>query len=43
MLATLHPSALLRIREPDARRAAFEQFVQDLALVRTALGEQTPS
>jgi uracil-DNA glycosylase family protein len=43
MLATLHPSALLRIREPDARRAAFEQFVQDLALVCTALAEQTPS
>ena len=33
VLATLHPSALLRIREADARRQAFERFVADLALV----------
>ena len=33
VLATLHPSALLRIREPDARREAFARFVADLALV----------
>ena len=33
VLATLHPSALLRIAEPDARRAAFERFVADLARV----------
>jgi DNA polymerase len=36
VLATLHPSALLRIREPEERRAAFEQFVADLALVHDA-------
>jgi uracil-DNA glycosylase family protein len=35
-LATLHPSALLRIREADARREAFDRFVADLALVHTA-------
>jgi uracil-DNA glycosylase family protein len=40
MLATLHPSALLRIRESDARRAAFERFVADLALVNAALHQQ---
>jgi uracil-DNA glycosylase family protein len=43
VLATLHPSALLRIRESDARHAAFDRFVQDLALVRTALNEQAQS
>lgn len=35
-LATLHPSALLRVVEPDERRAAFEQFVADLRLVHDA-------
>jgi DNA polymerase len=38
VLATLHPSALLRIREEPARRAAFDQFVADLALAESALG-----
>jgi DNA polymerase len=42
VLATLHPSALLRIREPDARRAAFDRFVADLGLVRTALRKAPP-
>jgi uracil-DNA glycosylase len=36
VLATLHPSALLRIREADARHEAFECFVADLALVHDA-------
>jgi uracil-DNA glycosylase family 4 len=36
VLATLHPSALLRIVEPKARRAAFERFVADLARVSDA-------
>ena len=36
VLATLHPSALLRIRETDERAAAFERFVADLALVNDA-------
>jgi uracil-DNA glycosylase family protein len=36
VMATLHPSALLRIREADERHAAFERFVTDLKLVHTA-------
>lgn len=36
VLATRHPSALLRIRETDARRDAFEHFVADLALIHDA-------
>ncbi|HEY3517121.1 MAG TPA: UdgX family uracil-DNA binding protein [Gammaproteobacteria bacterium] len=36
VLATLHPSALLRIKEPDKRHAAFEHFVADLRLVHAA-------
>jgi DNA polymerase len=32
VLATLHPSALLRIREPAAREEAFDRFVADLTL-----------
>jgi uracil-DNA glycosylase family protein len=36
VLATLHPSALLRIREPEERREAFDRFVADLALVNEA-------
>jgi DNA polymerase len=36
VLATLHPSALLRIREPEERREAFERFVADLSLVHDA-------
>jgi uracil-DNA glycosylase len=36
VLATLHPSALLRIREPGARHEAFEHFVADLAVIHDA-------
>ena len=36
VMATLHPSALLRIRESAERHAAFERFVTDLKLVHTA-------
>ena len=43
VLATLHPSALLRIRESDARHAAFERFVEDLALVNDALHDKQPA
>jgi hypothetical protein len=42
VLATLHPSALLRIREADARREAFERFVADLALIHDADGDPPP-
>jgi DNA polymerase len=36
VLATLHPSALLRIREPEERREAFEDFVADLRIIHGA-------
>jgi DNA polymerase len=36
VVATLHPSALLRITEPDERHAAFEHFVADLRVVHDA-------
>ena len=38
-LATLHPSALLRIPEADGRREAFDRFVADLALVNDVPGQ----
>jgi len=41
VLATVHPSALLRIREHDERHEAFEHFVADLKLVNDA--ERKPS
>ena len=37
VFATLHPSALLRLREEEERDAAFEQFVKDLSLIEKAL------
>jgi DNA polymerase len=42
VLATLHPSALLRIVDRDERHAAFERFVVDLAAARGALDEGKP-
>lgn len=43
VLATLHPSALLRIREPAERHEAFERFVADLALIKDVDAEAPPS
>jgi uracil-DNA glycosylase len=37
VLATVHPSSLLRITDDEERKAAFEQFVGDLSLIREAL------
>jgi DNA polymerase len=37
VFATLHPSALLRVQEPEEREAAFKQFVKDLSLIKKAL------
>jgi uracil-DNA glycosylase len=37
VFATFHPSALLRLRDPDAKLKAFEQLVQDLTLIKKAL------
>ncbi len=43
VLATLHPSALLRIREAEERMRAFDGFVADLALVHEAQEAARPS
>lgn len=37
LLATVHPSSLLRIPDQDARREAREQFVEDLRIVARQL------
>ena len=37
VFATLHPSALLRLRDETERETAFKRFVQDLELVHKAL------
>jgi|SRR5215470_5467153 len=37
VFATLHPSALLRLREEAERETAFNQLVQDLELIHKAL------
>jgi len=37
LLATVHPSSLLRIPDPDARRSAREAFVNDLRIVAKQL------
>jgi DNA polymerase len=42
VLATVHPSALLRIRESEERHEAFEHFVADLSLVKDAKRKTSP-
>jgi DNA polymerase len=37
VFATLHPSALLRLRDEAEKEAAFKQFASDLSLIRDAL------
>jgi DNA polymerase len=37
VFATLHPSALLRLRDEQERERAFEQLVGDLSLIKKAL------
>jgi DNA polymerase len=37
VFATLHPSALLRLRDEQEREAAFRQLVKDLKLINKAL------
>jgi len=37
VFATFHPSALLRLQEDEDREAAFQQFVEDLKLIKKAL------
>jgi uracil-DNA glycosylase len=36
--ATVHPSSILRAPDEDARRQAYEDFLEDLKIVATALG-----
>ncbi|HET7197603.1 MAG TPA: uracil-DNA glycosylase family protein, partial [Burkholderiales bacterium] len=38
VFATLHPSALLRLRDDAEREVALAQFVDDLKLITRALG-----
>jgi len=38
VFATLHPSALLRLRDEEEKEVAFRQFVKDLSLIKKALG-----
>lgn len=38
VLATIHPSAILRMPDQQARRMAREEFVRDLILIRGRLG-----
>jgi uracil-DNA glycosylase family protein len=38
VFATLHPSALLRLRDEEEKEEAFRHFVRDLSLIRKALG-----
>ena len=37
VFATLHPSALLRLRDENEKEEAFRHFVKDLSLIRKAL------
>jgi uracil-DNA glycosylase len=37
VFATLHPSALLRLREEEEKEAAFAQLIEDLKLIKKAL------
>jgi uracil-DNA glycosylase len=38
VFATFHPSALLRLKDEAEKEAAFVQLVDDLNLIRKALG-----
>jgi uracil-DNA glycosylase len=38
-VVTVHPSAIVRIREHDEREAAFEAFVRDLRLAATTAAQ----
>ena len=38
VMATVHPSSLLRVPEPERRKAEYEAFVSDLRVIRQAVG-----
>ena len=42
VLATVHPSALLRVLDDDQRHLEYRQFVDDLKLARARLDENVP-
>ncbi len=42
VMATVHPSSILRLAGEAERGAAFERFVSDLALIRDALRRERP-
>jgi DNA polymerase len=42
VLATVHPSSILRERDDDARHAAMGRFIADLAVVARALSQAGP-
>jgi DNA polymerase len=39
-MATIHPSAILRAPDEEARHAEMERFVADLGLLREALSRR---
>jgi uracil-DNA glycosylase len=39
VLATVHPSSILRAPDAEAREKQYREFVADLALAASALGE----
>jgi uracil-DNA glycosylase len=43
VLATVHPSSILRITVGEERKAAFERFVDDLRAIEHALAESGES
>ncbi|MES2354947.1 MAG: UdgX family uracil-DNA binding protein [Pseudomonadota bacterium] len=43
VFATLHPSAILRIRESEQREIAFQSLIQDLSLIRQTLHRERPA
>ena len=40
IIATVHPSSILRMSKDEERDAAFERFVQDLKVIRQALNRE---
>jgi DNA polymerase len=42
VFATLHPSALLRLRDEEEKEEAFRHFVKDLSLIRKATASPRP-
>ena len=42
VFATLHPSALLRLRDEEEKEEAFKRFVKDLSLIRKATASPRP-